>query len=259
VETGKTVIAHGGSVYWNAYRNRWVMIAVESFGSTSFLGEVWYAEADAPLGPWVYARKIVTHNKYSFYNPKQHPMFDKENGRIIYFEGTYTTTFSGNDNPTPRYDYNQVMYRLDLEDRRLALPVAIYEVPADRGSTQLSTKAGLTPARAAERRYVVFFAPDRPGIANLPVYEHRDAEGRQTLRVGNAPRSADGTAPEPMFYILPDDPVRPDPTMIRLYEYSAENGGHTYSVHPPGSAGRPASAVRVLGRVWRNPGRLRPW
>ncbi len=132
VETGKTVMAHGGSVYWNAYRDRWVMIAVESWGSTSFLGEVWYAEADTPLGPWVYARKIVTHNKYSFYNPKQHPMFDKENGRIIYFEGTYTTTFSGNDDPTPRYDYNQVMYRLDLSDPRLALPVAIYELPADR-------------------------------------------------------------------------------------------------------------------------------
>ena len=28
-------MAHGGSVYWNAYRKRWVMITVESFGSTS--------------------------------------------------------------------------------------------------------------------------------------------------------------------------------------------------------------------------------
>src|SRR5262249_6627735 len=43
VETGKTVLAHGGSLYWNAHRGRWVMIAVESFGSTSFLGEVWFA------------------------------------------------------------------------------------------------------------------------------------------------------------------------------------------------------------------------
>src|SRR5262249_21700471 len=71
LETGKTVLAHGGSLYWNAYRGRWVMIAVESFGSTSFLGEVWFAEADTPLGPWVFARKIVSHEKYSFYNPKQ--------------------------------------------------------------------------------------------------------------------------------------------------------------------------------------------
>ena len=41
------------------------------------LGEIWYAEADTPLGPWVYARKIVTHEKYSFYNPRHHPMFDQ--------------------------------------------------------------------------------------------------------------------------------------------------------------------------------------
>src|SRR5207248_577055 len=47
--SGKAVHAHAGSVYWNSYRNRWIMITVES-GGTSFLGEVWYAEADTPLG-----------------------------------------------------------------------------------------------------------------------------------------------------------------------------------------------------------------
>ena len=70
------------------------------------------------LGPWVYALKVVTHDRYSFYNPKQHPMFDKEGGRFIFFEGTYTHTFSGNADATPRYDYNQIMYRLDLDDPR---------------------------------------------------------------------------------------------------------------------------------------------
>ena len=67
------------------------------------------------------ATKIVTHDKYSFYNPKQHPVFDRDGGRVIYFEGTYTATFSGNPNRTPRYDYNQIMYRLDLSDARLGL------------------------------------------------------------------------------------------------------------------------------------------
>jgi hypothetical protein len=33
---------------------------------------------------------------------------------LIYFEGTYANTFSGNSTPTPLYDYNQIMYRLDL-------------------------------------------------------------------------------------------------------------------------------------------------
>ena len=37
----------------------------------------------------------------------------------IFFEGTYTTSFSGNPTPTPRYDYNQIMYRLELDDPRL--------------------------------------------------------------------------------------------------------------------------------------------
>ena len=97
------------------------MIAVQNYG-TSFLGEVWYAEALTPLGPWTSGVKIVTHDKYSFYNPKQHPYFDEQEGRVIYFEGTYSHTFSGNEHPTPRYDYTQIMYRLDLADERLRLP-----------------------------------------------------------------------------------------------------------------------------------------
>ena len=118
-DTGKPFQAHSGSVYWNAYRKHWGLIVVEFFGSTSLLGEVWYAEADTPLGPWVYGRKVVTHDKYSFYNPKQHPYFDKDGGRTIFFEGTYTVSFSGNTDPTPRYDYNQIMYCLNLSDPRL--------------------------------------------------------------------------------------------------------------------------------------------
>ena len=119
-ETGKPVIAHRGSVCWNEFRRRWIMIATET-GGTSPLGEVWYSEADAPEGPWRQACKIVTHDKYSFYNPKQHPMFDQAGGRFIFFEGTYTHTFSGNPDQTPRYDYNQIMYKLDLADPRLKL------------------------------------------------------------------------------------------------------------------------------------------
>ena len=48
-----------------------------------------------------------------------HPFFDQESGRVIYFEGTYTNTFSGSPTPTPRYEYNNLMYRLDLSDPRL--------------------------------------------------------------------------------------------------------------------------------------------
>ena len=117
---GKSVTPHAGSVHWNEFRKRFVMIFTQHMG-TSFLGEVWYAEADTPVGPWAYAVKVVTHDRYSFYNPKQHPMLDQDGGRVIFFEGAYTHTFSGNADATPRYDYNQILYRLDLSEKRLAL------------------------------------------------------------------------------------------------------------------------------------------
>lgn len=116
-DNGDVVRIHRSSIYWNNYRNSWVMIGNEFFGD-SLLGEVYFSEAPTPEGPWEKGIKIVTHHasaeNYTFYNPKQHPFFAEENGRIIYFEGTYAETFSGNPTPTPLYDYNQMMYRLDL-------------------------------------------------------------------------------------------------------------------------------------------------
>jgi hypothetical protein len=165
IESGKSVLAHGGTVYWNAYRKRWIAVILEAFGGPSFLGEVWFSEADTPVGPWVYARKIVTHDKFSFYNPKHHPEFDKENGRVIFFEGTYSATFSGNPNPTPRYDYNQVMYKLDLADARLNLPVPVYR----NGDT---FRTG--PDAAREGAPPAFFALERAGEGTVPVTSTND-------------------------------------------------------------------------------------
>jgi hypothetical protein len=117
--THARVTLHEGSVFWNEFRKRWVLIAVQRGGKPSFLGEVWYAESTEPTGPWTTAVKIVTHDRYSFYNPTQHPFFDEDGGRKIYFEGTYSYTFSGRKDRTPHYDYNQILYRLDLSDPRL--------------------------------------------------------------------------------------------------------------------------------------------
>lgn len=121
VESGESVNGKRGSVRWNGFRKRYVMI-VQQIEGTSYLGEIWYSEADAPEGPWLWARKVVTHDRYSFYNPVHHAFFDQDGGRIIYFEATYTNSFSATEVPTPRYNYNQIMYRLDLSDPRLALP-----------------------------------------------------------------------------------------------------------------------------------------
>lgn len=163
VETGEPVQAHRGSVVHNAFRRRFVLIACQ-VGGTSFLGEVWYAEADTPVGPWVYARKVVTHDRYSFYNPLAHPEFSPDD-RWLYFEGTYTTLFSGNPDPTPRYDYNQILYRLDLSDPRLALPVAVY---------RSGGRWVLGPEPPADAK-LAFFAFDRPLTGMVGISQ--DADG----------------------------------------------------------------------------------
>ena len=127
VDDGKVITIGASSVYWNEYRKKWVMIGVQA-GGASYLGEVWFAEANAPEGPWRDAKKIATHARKNanrdFYNAMQHPYFAQEGGNLIYFEGTFTNAFSGSPIPTPNYDYNQLMYRLDLSDPRLKMPDA---------------------------------------------------------------------------------------------------------------------------------------
>jgi hypothetical protein len=121
LESGRLLDFRSGSVSWNPYRKKWIMIAEESRGG-AFSGETWYAEAPLAVGPWRTARKVVSHNRQSFYNPVHHPFFDQDGGRLIYFEGTYADTTPGAPEATPRYDGNVLMYRLDLSDERLHEP-----------------------------------------------------------------------------------------------------------------------------------------
>jgi hypothetical protein len=241
VETGKFVTAHTASVYWNEYRRRWVMIVLETFG-TSLLGEVWYAESDHPLGPWVYARKVVTHDNYSFYNPRHHPAFDKEGGRLIFFEATYTHTFSSNPVQTPRYDYNQIMYKLDLAHTRLRLPVAV----STASDAAVPNHFVLGPARKPSQP-IAFFALDRPGDGTVSLYV---AGGR--LVAGAAPQGQ-----QPVFHALPVDVAQPATTTVPLYEWlNAERGVYAYSADPSWTRPGFQRAEKPLCRVWRSPTRV---
>jgi len=209
VETGKPILLHGGSTYWNAWRQRWVCIAVQSWG-TSMLGEVWYLEGDTPVGPWVYGRKVVTHDKYSFYNPRHHIEFDQQGGRVIYFEGTYASTFSGACVPTPLYDYNQMMYRVDLGDERLVLPVPIYDLSDGRG--ERFGDAIASRAAHAVAPPIAFFAADRQAKGLIAIYAAASA-GLTT--------TAPAADQQPLFWALP---TTSETTRDDLFTFKDANG-----------------------------------
>lgn len=110
---------HSGSIAWHPGRGRWVAVFTEAFGKPSAFGEVWYAEAEAPQGPWRGAVKILSHENYTFYNPRVHAESLKAGSGSLYFEGTFSSQFSDHAVPVARHDYNQVLYRLDLDGMEL--------------------------------------------------------------------------------------------------------------------------------------------
>jgi len=249
--SGKAVTPHAGSVYWNEYRRRFVLIDCELYG-TSLLGETWYAEADSPLGPWVYATKIITHDKYSFYNPKQHPFFDQKDGRLIYFEGTYTHTFSGNEHRTPRYDYNQIMYRLDLADERLALPVAVYDRAHGFQDQGRADQLGWRFVECAERanfRMIAFFALDRPRPGAIAIYR-TSHDGQAALTPNQPPATSEGPV-EPLFWAMPAE--QESPQSVPLFEYANDAGSRIYDAQGDLKIEGFRRADKPLCRVWPSP------
>ncbi len=244
IDTDAPIRSPGGSVFWNAYRKRWVMISGQAFGTSSYLGELWFAEADTPVGPWVYARKIITHDKYTFYNPTQHPFFDQDGGRLVYLEGTYTDTYSGVMNVTPRYNYNQIMYRLALDDPRLSLPVPVYQLAGPDGYGLRET----VDARHewGQVRGVAFFAvpPCRSHAGLIPV----------------PAASFVGIDGPPLFYALPPTPTageKASPAVVPLYKY---RDAHTNALFYLTDANSPTALERLsdkpICRVWRNPSQV---
>jgi hypothetical protein len=127
VADDERITPHRGSIAWNSYRKKWVAVFTQLYGRPSAFGEIWYAEADRPTGPWGPAIKVVTHTNYTFYNPRLHPEFTSADSPILLFEATFTRQFSGNPAATPRHDYNQILYRLDLDDQAL-LAITDFEI-----------------------------------------------------------------------------------------------------------------------------------
>jgi hypothetical protein len=246
VATGNPILVHNNScTAWNEHRQKWTNLLLQLYG-TSMLGEIWYAEADSPLGPWTYAVKVLTHDKYSFYNPKQHSYFSRRGDKHLYFEGTYTHTFSGNEHRTPRYDYNQIMYRLDLDDPRLALPAAVCDAKGKGHAADLRL-ADVATAERGEFGKLAFFALDRP---------RKDAIGfvaeEGLLKAATSGRGEEGTD-KPLFYALPTDAEKPGIT-VPLYEYLGDGDAPPiYDVRDNLELTGYRRCPEPLCRVWPSP------
>ncbi|MDD3148053.1 MAG: hypothetical protein PHD82_12165, partial [Candidatus Riflebacteria bacterium] len=174
---GKKMPDFSGSICWNSFRKRWIMIA------QGLTGEIWFSEADTFTGPWVFARSIVEHDGYNFYNPVQHSWFDTDGGRTIYFEGTYTSFFTRENYKTPRADYNQVMYKLDLANPDLLLPVPVYRVKRSSGGWRLLTgdkiAAGNLWNQVQKVEFLAFASNPHNSPHLQPVFDHADEDATQ--------------------------------------------------------------------------------
>ena len=244
-ETGAALTRGLQSVAWNDFRRRWIAFFADK------PGEAWFAEADTPLGPWGYARRVVTHGDYNFYNIAHHSFFNQEGGRLVYFEGTYTATFSKAEaagNLTPRYNYNQLMYRLALDDARLALPVAVYRLRGANGTTEFVLREKVDARGLWEQiEEVAWFAMlPRADMSNgVPVYSQGGA-----LAVSSVSKTP------ALFTGLPlDEEGSKSPNLAVLKEYRGSSGGaRLYSIGDPPpdleSEGKP------LCRVWKVPGKV---
>ena len=147
----------------------------------------------------------------------------------------------------PGYDYNQMMYRLDLENPHVFLPVAIYRAADAEGSLYRTRAAAAnrpaTPGEPVVRKWnLAFFAPDRPRPGTIPVHEVAGERGSGPRLVGGG----GGFDAPPIFYCAPPEDPAP-PGTVPLYE-ERDRGGHwNYTLDRRGG---PAS---VLCRVWPVP------
>lgn len=138
------------------------------------------------------------------------------------------------------------MYRLDLDDARLALPAPVYDVGAQAG-TELAGKTGLRATASAAAP--AFFAPDRAAPGTVPVSWSGPACAPRTLVVGGTP------ATPPIFYALPPDAPatsRP-PNAVALWDFVASDGRHTYSVNAAAGTAGFLGAKTTVAYVWPSP------
>jgi hypothetical protein len=169
---------------------------------------------------------------------------------VIFFEGTYTFTFSGSiENATPRYDYNQIMYRLDLHDPRLALPVAVYQLRDEHGARDYLLGEGVEKTKKWDSvESIPFYAvePQRAHSDLVPIYADK---GRAIKLTGKRPNPS----AEPLFYALSSSGSDSDNScIVSLYEYRhTDTGRYLYSTKAQLHQKGWVCTENPLCRVWK--------
>lgn len=250
------------TIRWNPHRGRYVALVVHAANAPPCLGahtdfqsdhgEVFYAEGDTPQGPWHYARKVLTSGLpacafsadcYDFYLPEFHP-FDKEQGRLLYFSGTHTRYIlarSEHAEAVPRYEYNGLMYKLDLAHEGTVVPVPIYDLETGGLAGDFAGKRGLRPTTAD--RPAAFFAEDRPSADGVPLHWSGASCAQRTLVAGGTPAT-----PPVLWARSADDDSS---TRAALYEFVEDaTGALAYGIDDalPGYT----RATTPLAWVWPN-------
>jgi hypothetical protein len=142
---------------------------------------------------------------------------------------------TGIERATPLYDYNQIMYRLDLDDPRLVLPLPVYERAGDRQAFAMN----------APGEKIAFFAADRPR-EGLVAIGSAVAAG-ETLSV-----LPDAGQHKPIFYAVPADIDAAPPGTALLFAWRNADDHLWYGVEGThGPAGY--KQQKPLCRVWKSP------
>ncbi len=220
-ETGARIAAGRGSVYWNEFRRRWVML----ISDRSKAGEIWFAEADTPAGPWAYARRVVSHENYNFYNPTQHPFFDQQGGKIIYFEGTYTAAFSGGKRKDAalRLQSNHVSAGAGRPAAGAARAGVSPEKRRRKGALLDAGGSGSRKGMGQDRRSRVFCdSAGGPDAGLMPIYAFEDS-GQTVLKAGPSLRPGEGGAV--LFLGLPASAASAEQSVDGSWQCTAKTTG----------------------------------
>jgi hypothetical protein len=148
------------------------------------------------------------------------------------------------------------MYKLELDDRRLFLPVAVYE--CEGGEFKYCTAPDVPRGVARHKR--VFFAPDRSRAGTVPVHERRDVGTGAAILTTVPYDVSTGKPTRVAFYAIPAGSSDRPPQTAALYEYvHKETGDHIYV---PEEHTADTSYVRTrdpICRVWVNPIQFDPF